>query len=329
MTRSKSQAGRSRKRRGRKFSKTRWLYQKDGRDLGPFTPPEVKELLKKGEIGPDTSIRESAHPDWHPVREVRAFVDFIKEIQLEREQAAKERDLDKAEDRVRSVRRAPKMAMVAVVIGVVAAGSWYGWERWKNRKAITASGYTVMLLKTLELTEISEQGYLNTVGGIDWADEKVTFREVADKRTRTRRRGARGTGDTGDPGPMLATSKDLRPGACRVRKVQNLDFGGGGGGGRSLTASDVNSVSRRVTPKLIGCAQREAARNSAFPGTTLCFSIMPGGSLGNLHIGRNGARSGAFKGCVKSALRKVRVAAFDPMASEVARTLTVPLKVGR
>ncbi len=330
MPQSSSPAGRrARKRKGRDFKKTRWLYQKDGRDLGPYKPPEIKDLLKRGEIGPDTRVRESAHTDWHPIREVQAFVGFLEEIQNEQEQEAKEAELDRAETRVRNIRRMPKLMMALVFLGLVGAGSWYGWQRWSNRKAITPSGYPAMLLKALELPDIPEQGYLNTIGGIEWADEKVSFRQVADQ-VPTKRRGRTKAGSGGDdPGPMTGSARDLSPGACRVRKVRSLDFGGGGGGGRALSASDVNAVSRKVTPKLIGCAQKEAARNSAFPGTTLCFSIMPSGGLGNLHIGRNGARSSAFKSCVRSSLRSVRVAPFDPMASEVARTLTVPLKVGR
>lgn len=320
------------RRRGRQFTKTRWLYQKDGRDLGPFKPPEVKELLRSGEVGPDTRVRESAHKDWHPVREVRVFVEYIKEIQEEREQAAHERELDKAEGRVRSARKLPIMLIVLCSTTVAAAAGWYGYQRWIGQDTLTSSNVSSLLLESLELQELRAKAYLNTEAAVDWVSEHVAQREIKPepraRRTNTPRR-SNGTPSSNDAaGPAVPTANDLQPTIGGTGPTISFD-GSDGASGRVLTVADVQSVRQRAVPKLIACAQREADRVANFPGTTVQLSVMPSGRIGSVQIGQNGKRSRAFVGCVNGALRRIKIEPFDPLGSAVQRTITVPLKVGR
>ncbi len=313
------------KRRGRSFDKTRWLYQKDGRDMGPFSPEEIRELLRSNEINADTPVRESAHTEFHPVREVRAFVQFLEEIRQERARAAKEAELDREVDRVRAKRRAPRAILGMLLLALLAGGGWYGYTLWEGREVASRSGLTEGLYANLDLPELEEQAWMKTAGSVDWADEKIEVRAISDN---TPRRKTKGNGG-GEPKKTGYTNSHKDLGGCSSGGgVRDLSFGEGGGG-RALTTADVNRVSSKATPALVGCAQREANRQPNFPGTTVCFTLMPSGKMGRIRIGKNGAQSGAFVGCVKSALRKLSVASFDPNASGVGRTVRVPLRVGR
>ncbi|MFT7625558.1 MAG: hypothetical protein ACI9WU_004749 [Myxococcota bacterium] len=316
------------KRRGRPFHKTRWLYRHDGRDLGPFSPEEVKDLLRQSEIDLDTPVRESAHKEFHPVREVRAFGEFFKEIQGERKQQAKERELDHQEKQVRSGRRAPRMALMLLLIGILGAGGWYGWTLYQSRQVKSISGYGDSLFASLELTQVEQRAWMKTSNKVEWVDEKVKVREVKDKATkRASRSGTRKSSGGSAPAAYTDSHKDL--GGCGGGGgVRDLSFGDGETG-RALSASDVNRVNGKATPGLVRCAQKEANRAPNFPGTTVCFTVQPSGKLGKVKFGSNGRRSSAFTGCVRSTLGKIRVPAFDANATSIGRTIRVPLRVGR
>ena len=121
---------------------------------------------------------------------------------------------------------------------------------------------------------------------------------------------------------MTGSADDLEPERANGA-VQEIDFMSEAG--RELSAGEVNRVVRQVTPRLIGCAQQQANRQSTFPGTTVRFTLKKSGAAGSIRIGKNGRRSRAFVQCVRSRLRTVRVQPF----TGAERVISVPLKVGR
>jgi hypothetical protein len=307
-------------RRSRNFSKSRWYHQKDGRDVGPFRPGELKQLLLRGEVRADSSVRESAGTDWRPLHEIDGFVSILKEIKVELASRAQDRELDKQVDRVRKKRGVPLMLGVLAVLIVTIVGGWYGWQRLQSREAAAPSGYTTELYRNLELAEIPARAYLNTSGPIRWADEKIAVppqpKEVAKARKASTKRRS---------GPRyIKNGEDLAP--EDNSGVRDLDFSSDGAeAGRDLSMADVANVKNRTVPRLRQCAVAEATRNGAFPGTSVRFKILGSGKVGGLRIGKNGKRSGAFSACVKGAIANVSVGAFDGPG----RTITVPLKIQR
>lgn len=319
-------------RRGaREFANTRWLYQKDGRDIGPFKPPEIKDILRRGDIGPDTMVRDTARHSWHRLREVKAFVDFLKDIQAERDREAHRKDLDKAETRVHTSRKLPWILATLVALGLVGGGGWYGWRAWQAAEAFAPSGYTVSLYRNLELVSVPTRAFLDTSGPIDWADEKVAARRAAEdkaaqpaKKARPRPHGESAGAVPIDPAePGVATSDDLAGADAAPAAPEEVSFDKAAG--REFTSEDVNSILERANGPLHACAAQEANRDLAFPGTTVRFVPQASGRMGAVSIGQNGSRSRAFVSCVNSVLHRVRVEPFDGFG----RALSIRLDVSR
>ena len=312
----------SRNRPAREFRRTRWLYQKDGRDLGPFRPHEIRQLLESGDIAATTRVRESAQTDWHEVREVKVFVEYLKELKEQGVVKAKERELDKQLDRVRSKRRAPLAAGLVVLLLLAAAGGWYGWLRYQEGQTAADAGYTARLYRNLELPDLAVTDHLQTESEIEWADEQVKVRDAKDHKTRAARK-TNGVAKKRAP-RMVGTSDDL---ASEKVAVRDISFGGDDGeaAGRDLMPGEITAVRSRAVPQLVKCATAEANRVTDFPGTTVSFQLQTSGKLGAIKAGQNGRRSTAFMACIRGALGGISIQPFGGHA----RTIRVPLQVGR
>lgn len=291
--------------------------------MGPFKPPEVRELLRKGEIRPDTNVRESASPEWHQVREVKAFLEYIKEVQGEREHHARERAFDAQEVKVRNKNRAPKLFGFFGLVVVLGAGGWFGYQRFQTSQAEVPSHYGEKLLRPLELTELPATAYARGEEDIDWADEKVAVRKATNRKA-AKARSAKKTGNGGAKRPAaVGTFDDLAP-EQGPKGVVELDMTSGGGSGIALMPADVQRVRSKAVPRLVSCAQKGSL---TAPGTSVRFTIKPNGKMGSVQIGQNGKRSRGFVACVQNALRQITVSPFDSSVTAVGRTLTVPLKI--
>jgi hypothetical protein len=298
------------------FHKTRWLYQQDDRDVGPFSPIEIQDLIRQGTITIRTRVRRAARQQWVELGIIDHFAAYIHELAKERRRAERERQYDQEENKVRSVRNRPKLLGTIAVVTALLVSGWYGWTLWQNSNRGAATGYVNALMRNLNLIEISAHGYLNTSGEIQWPSEMVPERKI-----RARRLAKRGRHDV-SPIKRNGNADDLA--AAKGGGVTEFAFGTASATGRELELLDINRVRSETVPKLIRCAQSEADRNRAFPGTTVRYSIQPNGRLGRLSVGKNGKRSRAFMSCVKGVIRASRVEPFDGSG----RTITVPLKVG-
>jgi hypothetical protein len=304
----------------REFRRTRWLYQKDGRDLGPFRPHEIRQLLESGDIAGTTRVRESAQTEWHEVREVKVFVEYLQEIKEQSVVKAKERELDKELDRVRSKRRAPLAAGLVVLLLLVAVGVWYGWLRYQDGQTAADAGVTSRLYRNLELPNLAITDHLQTGSEIEWADEQVKVRNAKDHKARAAKKNV-----AKKRGPrMVKTSDDL---ASEKVAVRDISFGGDDGeaAGRDLMPGEITSVRSRAVPRLVKCATAEANRVADFPGTTVSFKLQTSGKLGAVKAGQNGRRSKSFMACIRGALGGISIQPFGGHA----RTVRVPLQVGR
>jgi len=301
----------------RKFSKTRWLYQLNGRDIGPFTPSEIQDLMRKGELDTDTRVRLTSGQQWKPAGQIPEFSKFYEKVLFERNKAAQERALDAAENAVRDNRKLPLYIARSVTGLLIIVGLTFGYTRWQAQHGTTPSGFTDSLVKSLDINTVAARAYLDTAGQIQWPSELVGQR-AAKKGKRTR---SRATGGKTLP-TRSRTADDLTP---QKTAVTDFSFDSRTRTGRELSRADIRKVRGAIVPKLVRCAQREANRKAGFPGTTVSFSIRPSGAVGRVRVGANGRRSGSFTACAKRAVNGVRVAPFDGGA----RTITVPLKVGK
>mgnify|MGYP003956001239 CR=1 FL=1 len=322
MTQSNEPGGTRRLNSAADFHRTRWLYQQDDRDVGPFSPVEIQDLIRQNVITIRTKIRRAARQQWIELGEIDHFAAYIHELAKERRRMERERELDQAENAVRNVQNRPKMFGV-ILAGVLILGSGvYGWMLWEKNTRGRATGYDNSLVRNLNLPEISSHKYLNTSGEIQWPSEKVPERKIR-KRRMGSSKGVKRSKPAAAPIKRQGSADDLEPNS-KPGQITDLSFGSGGGVGRELSIADVHQVRTETVPKLIRCAQAQADKSAGFPGTTVRYTIKSNGRLGNLRVGKNGKRSRSFVSCVKRVIGSSRVAPFDGAG----RTITVPLKVG-
>ena len=307
----------------RRFARTRWLYQDQGRDVGPFRPDEIGELLTEQTINLDTLVRETASQQWKKLGAIPDFSSIVTEASENRVARAKEKAFDKKVRAAQTKRRLPLLIGAFITFSASAGGGWYAWTTYQAGETPPPSGYTQSLFRSLSLRSIPARAYLNTNGPIAWAEESVELRKstkdtAAGKSKKDGSRSRLGT-------TRNRTANDLEP-EKRTGGVRELSFEDESEGtGRELDGGDVQMVRNRAVPRLVRCAQSIASSQSNWPGTTVRFRILSSGKMGSIRIGANGRKNSSFVGCVRKALTSISIAPFDGPG----RTLTVPLKVGR
>ena len=297
------------------FHKTRWLYKRDGRDVGPFRPHELKDLLKQKALTETTQVRELTSTEWRVLQSVPGFADLIRAAATELERHAEDRKASKQ-------RVIPWVAISSAILILGGVGGYFGWQYMREKQPLSTSGIPTDLLRTLDLQTLPERAYLDTRGPIKWAEEKVALREVKAGATATKPK-RRPVAAQSAPGEARAVGADDL--ADDPAAVQEIDFSATADEGRELGPGELAMVRQSAISKLLGCAQAEAERSETFNGTTVQFSLLPTGSIGNIKLGQNGANSAAFGACARGALAGISVKPFGGGA-EVIR---VPLKIGR
>lgn len=309
------------------FHKSRWLYRKDGRDVGPFRPHELERLLGERSINRATLVRNLTLQDFRPLEQLPEFRDLLQRVEQTLRENERERVFDKELARTRTKRSLPLVVALVALVGAAGAGGFWAWQRYGVVPA-AASGIATDLIRPLELPPLLEHGYVDTKGTIQWTDETVAQREAAaaaeaeakKQGTKPKRRPTQGGAATGGGGHVGADDLEAESG-----EAQEMDFSKEDAAGRELSAGELSLVSSRARDKLVGCAQAEAERSSDFPGTTVRFTLSNGGTPSNIRFGKNGGSSAAFTECVRGALRGVSVPAFGGSAP----TLTIPLTIRR
>ncbi|MEC8025356.1 MAG: DUF4339 domain-containing protein [Myxococcota bacterium] len=307
----------------RRFARSRWLYQDQGRDIGPFRPDEIGELLATKKITADTLVRETTSQQWKKLGSIADFTSTLQEAAETEAARAKEKAFEKKVIAARTKRRIPLVIGAATVLAAGAIGGWFAWHQYKAGDIAPSSGFTSSLLKSLALQPVPLRAYLKTSGPISWAEENVELR-TSTKDTVRRKAGGASRQKSATHNAARRGVNDLDPEAA-PGGVRELSFEDDGNDiGRELDAGDVQYVRNTVAPRLVRCAQNVASNQPGWPGTSIRFSIANSGRLGSIRIGANGRKTASFVACVKKAIAGIKVKPFDGPG----RTLTVPLRVG-
>lgn len=305
------------------FHKTRWLYKKDGRDVGPFRPHELKDLIARREVTSRTLVRELTSADWRTLEAIAGFRELLGTIERELANAEHDRRVGQSFSGAKRRRSVPFIILGVVVFAGIGVGGYFGWQRYQTASAQVPSGIATDLVRPLELKALPERAYLNTAGPIDWAQEHVAVREVKDPvkaEARPKRRPvARSAAPTEARAPGSDDLADEPEG-----EAQELDLTGGSAG-RELEPGEFAMLKQSAVNKLVACAQSEAESRDSFAGTTVQFALLPTGQIGKIRLGKNGSDSPSFASCARSALAGLHVAPFDGTA----QVIKVPLNVGR
>lgn len=309
--------------------KTRWRFQRDGKDIGPFSPKDLRALMQKGEVTEDMQVFEEGSQKWHRVGDVPEFANYLFDIARERQRQLEHADHEKAEAAVRTAHKTRSMiSRVAIVgvLGVVGAASWIALTSAATAPANLSKG----LYRELALGEVRPWSPPSDDAAYKLAIEQEPLPEKKVEKAVVRkgggsRRSDGGEAEGGGGGALVDTD---RSGGAVVSgsKVTTMSFDedDGGGATRTLSGGEVQNVANRVAGKVRGCMAGEAQRRPDFRGATVAFSIDPTGSLTGVRITNGGVVTGALVSCVRKATNSVHI---EPFAGG-GRRIEMPIAVG-
>src|SRR5262249_30488797 len=101
----------------------RWIYQREGKEIGPVTSGDLRRIVAAGALGPDDLVRRVDRMRWITAKEIKGLFD---EKRLEKARAAPRRAaLAKRKRRRRAMRRAAGAATPPPVDTERAAPLWF------------------------------------------------------------------------------------------------------------------------------------------------------------------------------------------------------------
>lgn len=309
--------------------KTRWRFQRDGKDIGPFAPRDLRALMQKGEVTEDMQVFEEGTQKWHRVGDVPEFANYLFEIARDRQRQLEHAEHERAEAAVRTAHRTKGViSRVAVVgvLGVIGAASWIAFTSAATAPANLGKG----LYRDLALGEVRPWTPPSDEMAYKLAIEPEPIPEKKAEKAVARKGGARRSGDgetggNGDGGSLVDTD---RSGGAVVSgsNVTSMSFDDDdeSGATRTLSGGEVQDVANRVAGKVRGCMAKEAQRRPDFRGATVGFSLDPSGSLTGVRITNGGVVTSALVSCVRKATGSVRI---EPFAGG-GRRIEMPVAVG-
>ncbi|GMV42804.1 MAG: hypothetical protein AMXMBFR64_45200 [Myxococcales bacterium] len=306
--------------------KTRWRYQRDGKDIGPFSPKDLRTQMQKGDVDEDTQVFEEGQQRWVRVGDVPEFANYLFEVARERQRKTEHAEHERAEAAVRAGHKTRSwVSRVAILaaLGVVGALSWVALTSASTAPANLARG----MLRDPAFGEVrpwtaptEQTGYRLTIEQEPLPEEKKV------EKAAIRKPGRRTVDGEPEPGGALVDTNQGDGAVVSGSTVTTMSFDDEdeGGATRALGSGEVQEVANKVAGKVRGCMAAEAQRRPEFRGATLAFSLEPKGSVGGVRILNGGVVTSALVSCVRKATGSVRV---EPFAGG-GRRIEIPIAVG-
>lgn len=256
----------------------RWMAVKDGLDHGPFTGRELVELIVEGEVREEHDLMNMDTGERKPVAEWPDFTEFVEQRKIREAQDAKKAALDQAE---KSEARSGAFKLAVAGAALVAV--------------LAAIGIFVMTREGSDEEEFvaGETGDLYERGGIELSGTAGILPDPP----RRGRRGAR-MGGGGMAGGFVGSYEQ----AMNV-PIELGDATMAGGQSR-LSPAQVQGVMNR---HLNGSIGRCADQAPGLGNVTIDIAIAGNGRVMGVSA-RQG--SGAFKSCIRNAVRRIRFPTF-------------------
>jgi hypothetical protein len=306
--------------------KTRWRYQRDGKDFGPFSPSDLRTRMSNGEISEDTQVFEEGQQRWFRLGDVPEFAAAMFEIARERQRKLEHQQHEQVEAAMRSAHKTRGWISRVAIVAVLAAAGGTAWIV-MNAHSGTPAAFAKSMYKTLELGEVHEWTPPTAESGFKLPIDKEILPEVAKPEKAARKSsGKRGDSASGSASGGGLVDSDKSGGAVvSGSSVTTMSFDDDSeSGSRTLGAGEVQEVANRVAGKARGCFAAEVQRRPEFRGATLSFSIQPSGTLGGVRLQEGGMVTSALVSCVRKATGGVRI---DPFAGG-GRRIEIPIAVG-
>ncbi len=262
----------------------RWMVVKDGLDHGPFSGRELVKLIVEGEILEHHDLSNMDTGERRPIKEWPEFSNFVEQQKLRREEKERVMALQAA-DRSEARSGMVKIGVAAVALLAVVGGI--------TAFLLTRESGGEEEIAEADLGDFIERGQIELTG---------TAGILPDPPRRGMRGMMGGSGRTVMAGSFVGSYEE----AMNVA-VELGDATMGGGQGR-LSPGDVQGVMNRNLNRIFNrCVVPEMRRGGRIGNVTVDIAIAGNGRVMGVSA-RQG--SGAFKGCVRGAVRGIRFPTF-------------------
>ena len=297
------------------FQKTRWRYQKDGRDFGPWTGKQMLDKLQSRDVDADTRAYEEWNEKWFRVGDVPEFASLLDTLRKEDANRALEQETARTEAEVRSTRSRRWWITLATALTLVATAIAYlmlaSQSDNQPRSVILAGLYVA-----LDIPDLNSDELLKTL-----QDEKQAPVAIAKKKARTKKRTARGSTR---PPKLISTDSQGTLVLGSDENEQSLDFT------KSVTPqeqerfeSDVSQGLTKLKAPLRRCMEREAANRKDFQKAKLKIQISSSGRIGSARILESKGVTSGFLACIRRATSSFGVPPYGGSSYDVKLELSV------
>lgn len=263
----------------------RWMVVKDGLDHGPFSGRELVRLIVEGEILDHHDLTNMDTGERRPIKEWPEFSNFVEQQKLRRQEKERVMALQAADQ---SEKRSGMVKIgIAAVAFLLVAGSITAF-------IVTRESGGEEELTQADLGDLYERGEIELTGTAGILPDPP-------------RRGMRGMGGNGSGRTVMAGSFVGSYEDAMNVAVELGDATMGGGQGR-LSPGDVQGVMNRNLNRIFNrCVVPEMRRGGTIGNVTVDIAIAGNGQVMGVSAR---AGSGAFKSCVRGAVRGIRFPTF-------------------
>ena len=281
----------------------RWAYRTPQGDYGPMVTDKVLEAIAERKIDLHTQVRLMGTERWTTAAEHALFRNFFEKCKARWQVEDAEKERISREQGFLRVQRQRRLRTRLILVGGVVVLALVGWYVYKKSSIEGLSLARAARLRNAPSLPAET---------VDVAPPAV-FPEARETKVPTLRE---------PEDPVNYNVAGVKVGDVEGQgTVTRLDFGDDG----EVKQIDPGVLARVIESARQGvyaCARQHAATNAGFTGTNVGFAVASGG-LTRITVGAEVKKSPAFQTCVRGALARVVVPAFE--GSE--RYVTVPIGV--
>lgn len=286
----------------------RWITTVGGRDFGPYSSAQIRQMLTRDEIDEHTTIVDLFTQDACDLIDVPEFTDFVIEYLPER---AKRR-IAQQERREEVVKQAKRTGATTIVVSslAVAAGAALLIALQVDSPPLPLDdmirpfGYSFEVQEPTYVTIEADEALIASL--FDFSDP------VPEDEPRPSSGGRPRAGAADDP---LLEEEPVPD-----DYVVNFD---GNRPSRKLSSEEINGTIARNQSTVQRCFQRELRANPQFRGVTVSWSIIPDGRTNNVRIEEHGHVTEEAKTCLRRAFRSIRFPEFN----DVPMNVSIPFRL--
>jgi len=293
------------------FEKTRWRYQQDGRDFGPWSGRQMLEHLWEETLDADSMAYEEWNEKWYRIGSVPEFAQELAQIERDNESRALEQEATNTGKEVRSARKRHWSLAIAgtlSIIAAIAAITLLDADTPHNASSEALNGlYLTLVIPALAQGDFTIESTLQESTSADTTSPRKTKRR--------KKSGAGRLVPTTGKGAVAYSSGSTEP---------TLDFTA------KATPEEQSRFERRVQKRVQGlasplgsCANRELNNHGLIRSGKFVFQVSKTGKISEARVVNSGRVSTEFLRCVKSAVKKFKVEPYSGSSIRVDYRLQV------